>query len=529
MDLSVTLRSEGFRVAAVAGALALCTLALSWPVADLGVPRASDRNQYESVAFNLVRHGEFHDFDPEERLRKRDVAYSRREPGYSLYLAAVFALSPEFDSLSHACLLDPACEAADPLRRRVWGLTFLLGAGAVALTFVTTFLLTASWTVSIAAGGLGMLLIPPLLARDIPSFLAGVFLLTHATLAAHAWRKPRMATGLLSGVALGLLVLTKAVFQYWLAGAALALAAGLWLDADRRRTLAPACAALLLGACLLTLPWMVRNAVQAGQFGISGRDGELLAIRAEYGRMTWPELRGAFAFYLPNLPVVGDRARSLALRWLEPETFGYTRFDRDNPDGFYGRAKDDTGDVAARADLIDPEWRASQASKDAALKQAAVDLMRTDWPKQAALTLVFAERGARVSVGSCRTLTDPAHKRFGWAIGWPMGHACNLARIWAVVLIPIAGVLLVLAWRRRSIALGLVLLPIVYGFGIHALATHFIERYSRPLIPLLVVVAALVANELAPRADRAAVRLGSLASDAARRRLRVGGRHPSAT
>ena len=529
MDLSVAWRSEGFRVAAVAASLALCTLVLSWPVTDLGVPRASDRNQYESIAFNLVRHGEFHDRDPAERMRERDVAYSRREPGYSLYLAAVFASSPEFGSLSQACILDPACEAADPLRRRVWGLTFLLGAGAVALTFVTTFLLTASWTVSIAAGGLGLLLIPPLLARDIPSFLAGLFLLAHATLAAHAWRKPRFATGLLSGAALGLLVLTKAVFQYWVAGVALALAAGLWLDADRRRARAPACAALLLGACLLTLPWMVRNAVQVGHFGISGRDGELLAIRAEYGRMTWAELRGAFAYYLPDLPVVDDRARGIAMRWLEPKGFGYTRFDRGNPDGFYRSAKDDTGDVAGRADRLEPGWRESQVSKDAVLKQAAVDLITADWLKQAALTLVFAERGAQVSVGSCRTLTDPAHRRFGWAVGWPLGHACNLARTWAVVLIPIAGVLLVLAWRRRSIALGLVLLPIVYGFGIHALATHFIERYSRPLIPTLVVVAALAANELAPRADRAAARLGSLAFDAARRRLRVGGRHPSAT
>ncbi len=518
-------RSERFYIAAVAALLALCTLVLSWPVSDLGMPRAADRDQYESIAFNLVRHGEFH-LGPKSRKPESNLAYSRREPGYSLYLAMVFASSPEFDSLSRECILDPACEAADPLRRLVWDLTFLLGAGAVALTFVTTFLLTASWTVSAAAGGLSILLIPPLLARDIPIFLSGLFLLAHATLAAHAWRKPRIATGLLSGLALGLLALTKAVFQYWIAGAATALAAGLWLEADRRRALVPACAALMFGACLPTLPWMIRNAVQAGHFGISGRDGEVLAIRAEYGRMTWAELRGAFAYYLSDLPVVGDRARSLAMLRLKPETFGYARFDRGNPDGFYRRAKQGKGEVAARARQIDPRWWESQASKDAALKQAAVDLMRADWLKHAALTLAFAVRGAQFSVGRCSTLTDPAQRRFGWAISRPLEHACRFALTWAVFLMPIAGILLALAWKRSSIALALLLLPVLYGFGIHAVATHFIERYSRPLVPTLVVVAALAVNEITPWADRAATRLGALVFDAVR--LRVGGRYHSA-
>ena len=181
-----------------------------------------------------------------------------------------------------------------------------------------------------------------------------MLLLGHATLAAHAWRRPRIATAVVSGLCLGLLVLTRAVFQYWLVGVAVVLAVGMWREVDRRRELATACAALVLAAWVVTLPWMVRNAVQAGHFGISGRDGEVLAIRAEYGRMTWAEVRGAFAYYLPDLPLVGSGARDRAMRWLEPEPFGYARFDRANPDGFYRRTKDQRGDVAARADRIDP-------------------------------------------------------------------------------------------------------------------------------------------------------------------------------
>ena len=92
-----------------------------------------------------------------------------------------------------------------------------------------------------------------------------------------------------------------------------------------------------------------------------------------------------------------------------------------------------------------------------------------------------------------------------------MSQACELAREWVLLFVPLAGVMIVLAWRRRDVASALLLAPIVYGFGIHAVATHFIERYSRPLIPVLVVVAALAGQE-------AWRRLGE-----ARQRRRAGG------
>lgn len=496
--------TERLRVAAAALSFALCTLALSWPTGDIGPPQASDREQLESIAFNLARHGEFHNGSrlAEARAAGDTTVYSRREPGYPLYLAAVYASSSGFESLDQECLMNEACEAAAPLRQRVWGLTFALGAAAVAFTFLMTFILASrSWPMALAGGTVSLLVIPPILTRDIPSFLAGVLLLGHATLAAQTWRQPRLATGALSGLCLGLLVLTRAVFQYWLVGVAVVLAAGLWRDVARRRTLAPACAALVVTAWAVTLPWMVRNAVQAGHFGISGRDGEVLAIRAEYGRMTWAEVGGAFAYYLPDFPFVGGAVRDRAMRWLEPENFGYARFDRANPEGFYRRIKNQKGDVAARADGIDPQWRLGirsrehQVTRDTVLKQAAADQILADWPKQGILTVAFAERGAGLSVGSCYSIVGPASERYGWKIGWPVSQACELAKEWVLLFVPLAGVMIVLAWRRRDVAWALLLAPIVYGFGIHAVATHFIERYSRPLIPALAVVATLAARE----------------------------------
>ena len=500
--LRLSWKSERVRLATTALLLAMLAVALQWPSLDGTVLPASDREQYENIAFNLARHGEFHDSSrlPEARAAGGLEPYSRREPGYPLYLASVFATSAEFRSLSRTCLSNPRCAAANPLRLRVQRLTAVVAASTVAGVFMAAYALAANWPTAVGAGFLYLVLLL-LLPKDVPSQLSASLLLAHASLAACMWRRQSVTAGVASGMALGLLALTRAVFQYWLVGTALAAGAALWRDAGRRRALAPACVALVTAAWAVALPWMVRNAVQTGHFGISGRDGEVLAIRAEYGRMTWGEVRGAFAYFLPDVPGLGS-ARRLALRWFEPDTFGYSRFDRDHPHGFYQRTKQHTGDVAARADRIDPRWRLADelteyhVLRDKVLKQAAADLIRTDWLKHTVLTLAFAERGGMFPGGSCRATTAPVNARFGALLGWPALLTCRVASASTLLFMPFAAVLLVVAWRRRDVALALLTAPVAYAFGIHAVATHFIPRYSLPLVPTLAVVFAIASRHV---------------------------------
>ena len=486
-------RKKRLLLSAAAVLFGACGVALAWPLVDGGRLHASDAAQYERIAFNLVRHGEFHESRrlPEERAAGRLRPYARRTPGYPVYLAAVFATFPELGGIGHACISDPGCAAAVPVRRRVQQATAVVVGLTVATTFLAAWVLTGSRAASAVAGLLCLMLLP----RDVPSLLSGFLLLGHAVLAAETWRRPRLVTGVASGIALGLLVLTRAVFQYWLAGVVIVWLAAAWRDAGRGRASAPAFAALLIAAWSLALPWMVRNAVQAGEFGISGRDGEVLAIRAEYGRMTWAELRGAFAYYLP-VPSAADGLRRAAMRWLEPEIFGYARFDQGNPEGFYRRARRNEGDVAARANTIDPEWRAGQAGRDAALTRASLELMREDWLKHAALTLVFAERGSEFFSGAiCDSAADFLGARWEWQSGWLAHRVCAPAGL-SYLFLPALGWLLVLAWKRRDAATAFLLLPAACSFGLHALATHFIPRYSFPLIPVLALAFALAAREV---------------------------------
>ncbi|MYK87397.1 MAG: hypothetical protein F4018_03095, partial [Acidobacteria bacterium] len=274
-------RTQQRRLTVVAVAFALCTLALAAVTTDEAALDSSDSRAYVRIALNLLRYGEFHDSGQLSQDRAAGLlsTYSRRAPGYPLYLAAVFANSSGARSLSGEYVSDPACEPGAPLRRRVQRATSTIVAATVAGTFLATFAFTAHWPVSVAAGLLCLMLLP----ASIHELLAAFLLLGHAVLAALTWRRPRVLTGLASGLALGLLVLTKAIFQYWLVAIALVCAVALWREGGRRQALRPAFAAMVIMACAVTLPWMTRNAIQAGHFGISGRDGELLAIRAEYG------------------------------------------------------------------------------------------------------------------------------------------------------------------------------------------------------------------------------------------------------
>ena len=94
--------------------------------------------------------------------------------------------------------------------------------------------------------------------------------------------------------------------------------------------------------------------------------------------------------------------------------------------------------------------------------------MRADWLKHVALTPAFAIRGTG-----------------GIAAG-----------VLGLAVVPAYGLVLLAAWKRRNVALALVVLPPACVYAFHALLTHFITPYSQPLVPVAFVVCALAADEV---------------------------------
>ena len=282
-----------------------------------GLPQAADPELHGRQAFHLARHGEYRfpgPIEPDGQQVAGAGSYSPQPPGYSAYLAAIFLSVPEFPTLTWPCIRDESCAEGSRLRQRARTVTVVVRGVTVGVAVLAAFALTGRLTLAVLAGVLCLIL----LQRDTPTLLAGLLLLTHAGLAAATWTRPRLLTGLASGVALGLLVLTSGIYQYSLIGVPLIWLVGVWFHPQRWRSTAPAFAALVVAAWAITLPWMVRNATHDGAFGISGGGGKVLAHRAEYGLITWSEVRGAFAWFLP--PQL-SALREPAMRWLAPDTY----------------------------------------------------------------------------------------------------------------------------------------------------------------------------------------------------------------
>ena len=142
------------------------------------------------------------------------------------------------------------------------------GIAAAAVVLVTA-LFSANMLLALAAGVVCMVLM--MAQWDTPAVMAGVLLLAHAALAAKAWQRPSIRVGVLSGLALGALVLVRSIYLYSLVIVPLVWLAGIWLIPSQRRRTAPAFVALTLSACVVVAPWMTRNWVQGGGLRRVGR------------------------------------------------------------------------------------------------------------------------------------------------------------------------------------------------------------------------------------------------------------------
>lgn len=444
-------------------------------------PRFKDGEQNLTLAYNLYKHGLFSD----SLAAQPDTApYNRREPLYPLLLSGALHLMPQAERLTAQCLVSatPTC-----LPQLIWlkgvNIAVLLAASITAFSATRLImggtiapLVASLWTglspyLFIALNDFYSDLFASLLCLLLSTSLyltvqrlprAGPLNSPWGTLRTPSWntvvpgRTLRLdclayAAAVLAGVSMGGLMLVKAVFVYL----GILVALGFSWIACCHRTWQPiqrGIVVLLIAYCLAG-SWAYRNYVALGSFQVAGRDGEILAIRAEYSRMPWQEYALSFCAFTPicKEEVLPRLAPEAAIHLHESDTGGY-----------YRRTKDRI--AALRSGKI----LGNQAQLDQQLSQDAIALIRQNWLKHLALTLTFAYRGML--------------PHFPYFIAF--------------------GIFLSVALRTQHPGLLLFLLPSLYSFGIHALASHYIDRYSVPLLPSMAVLLAPLSIEWFQRIKR---------------------------
>jgi 4-amino-4-deoxy-L-arabinose transferase-like glycosyltransferase len=412
-------------------------------------PAAADARQNLTMAYNTFKYGVISD----KTLDTPDIPPTyRREPLYPIVLAGVLKTIAHPNSLRLDCLLDakPACH------RILFGLQWF-NTGLLLATVLATFLAARIITGNPVASYLASVLVcvsPSVGAvnrfyTELPAALALLIFSTFLYLTLTQPKRWFFAVG--AGLAFGALMLIKAIFFYL----GIVLVVGFAIAARWRRNWQPVKMALvvLLTAYAIAGIWMTRNYIHFGDAAISGRGGEVLAIRAEFSKMTWREYGASFLAHTPRY------GKPILKRFFRSED--YQRFDRKNPDGFYRRTKNRVAALRERD--------GDSSGMEEQLEAQSIAIIKRNWLKHLALTATFAYQGAYIKVFPENSLVP--------------------TRLFYIASLAIG---LYLAWRWRDAAMLMFLLPSFYSYGIHAVATHYIPRFSEPLVPCLAIALAFL-------------------------------------
>ena len=296
-------------------------------------------------------------------------------------------------------------------------------------------------------------------------------------------RRPHVLLALFAGLIFGGLVLTKASGSY-LALLILPVLPLLWLGRSRQAINLGLCVAL--GFALAVLPWVVRNLIDCGDAAVARGGGKVLLFRSSYNQMTAKEFLGAFYAYAPDRlkkdvfePVLGFSESQLecggSLQRLsrnlpcDEQAIAEGRFK--DVQGFYKSVQPglltELSQQAARQKPPKPE--------EDYFKEVAVSRIRAQPWKHLLVSLPLAWRGSW-SFDSKKT----------WA-----GVITNAFAFASLLLMPWLGL-----WLRRADWTLMSIMGVGY-FLFYALLSHFIVRYSKPLIPLALVCLSVLLVEAA--------------------------------
>ena len=293
-----------------------------------------DAPVYLSMAYDLEHVGRFTDgtgwgtpsADP---TRPSGMIRSPLDPAF---LAVSAELDPVFGRTLDCLVqtgLAPSCPQSAPLPRI---LQFLMTVAVFLMTGRIAHRLTGSPRIAWLSLGVALITAPVLIryAQTLMTETLCLFFTTLATLAAvevFRGRRP-FAWAVLSGAMIGLATLTRPNFLYFLPAVGLVALPIVLRSPQRRRGMATLAAFLLAGVCVIT-PWVLRNRVVLGHFGLTSGYAQLaLTQRVAFDAMGWRQFA---AFNLCSLPD-GVGMGSLLIGPTACNRFGYEI----RPDTFYG-------------------------------------------------------------------------------------------------------------------------------------------------------------------------------------------------
>ena len=282
---------------------------------------------------------------------------------------------------------------------------------------------------------------------------------------------------LASGVAFGLMALTKATGAY-VALILLPLVALVTAGVSKRFWLS--FLAISFGFVITVMPWLVRNQIHFSKFVIAQGGGDVLLIRSVFNEMNWQQFGDAFYAYAP--------------RELRHDLLGPLMGLSDDEFSCDGRLSVFTRDLECDRQALSEQRYGDvksfyQRGKRAIPRELSLD---RDGKKDLAIDK-FREQPSKVLIAAL-------------PIGW-RGFWGFRARVWSHIVLNAASYSALfmapfLAFVERKISWLMVSVVPVSFFLFYSFFSHFLPRYSMPFIPSSLVCLAMLAVDITARIAR---------------------------
>lgn len=423
--------------------------------------KTSDANWYVKAAYNLQK---YHTYSPYNQVNPEPSGY--REPAFSTYLALAISMNPNLQAMG----IDRLLEAGQGLKMlRQAQIPILVITAFLAMFFVT--LLTKKiflGYIALFLTGLSSSLLTSAYSLKHEHFIALFALLVALLLYKTVGKQTKKYFALL-GAALGLLVLSRAVFMYLIIFVWVFL---LLLSKAKVLEAKKAIFGLLIMTGVyvgLVGGWMLRNYVHFNKFYICGRGGVVLSVRAQYDTMNKDEYFGSFLYWTTDNYVRYKLMKDFYGQDALGKTGILSRLNRSNPDGHYRVGR------AVRNELIrNAGVKGETAEIDKKLRKIAMKKILSHPFKHILVTLPIGWRG--IFAERAYMLMAP----FSLSVASPV--VINFAYFGSLLFLVISSL------RKRRHELFAITLPAIYLYGMNSFFTHNIPRYTQPNIPIFVVI-----------------------------------------
>ncbi len=439
---------------------------------DLPVEISGDANNYLKMAYNIMRYGTFSKVMKVEGKAESLVPTAFREPGYPAFLSLGMLVSPKFRNLTEEEFV------TEEGRSKItsYALTFMEMLILLSTSFIsmwTVFCVTRKRLPSIIAlFGVGL---SPVLMESthwyLTENLAALLLLLASIFLYNAVKHGRTRDYIFLGFLLGILTLTRGIFQFvWLPISVFLLLSNI-KTTSMKKTITAIFLFIFVYFAVIT-PWMTRNYFHFDRFYITERGGCVLMQRSNYNTMTTKEYFAFFLYWTPS-----KYAKKLCSELFEEDEI--SRLIGKNPNGFKGSAR------RLRSDLIEEYGNETEADK--VLLYIALGKIASHPFRHLLVSIPIAWRRIFIEQN-----LYPGMSRF------------NLAPIMSIVLFFCYFCFIIKSMIRREWDFLALVFPSAYLFGMHVLLTHNNYRYNEPLIPVLWITTILF---LTPPISKLATRI----------------------